>query len=109
MQPVWQTPWSLISLFITLSLVHHGHAQSNHRIFGSPKIPECRELWRNIIKDQNLDSRWFDEEGIDENDDLTWPGLKNTLEPLIVQLPKFFATSKARIRISKKSKLWRSK
>ena len=76
---------SYVALLAFLSLVR-GDAT-----FGNPPLMDCLVLWRNIMKDQGSVTRWFDEEQLIPLDNLSWPGLHNTLSNTAVQLPQFHA------------------
>ena len=59
--------------------------------FGRPRSKDCIELWGDAMQDQDLSTRWYDEEQALVQEDLGWPGIQNTLDPPVVQLPKYFS------------------
>lgn len=84
------SPWPSL-----LSVILYGYAAQavnrTNSIFGNPPFLDCLALWRYIMTGQDLETGWFDEEQLLVEEDLTWPGLDNTLSPPVVQLPKFFS------------------
>lgn len=85
--------WASSLLMLVLFFLSRVQGQVNS-LFGRPNIRICRALWKEIMHSQNLGTRWFDEEELLVEEDLTWPGINNTLEPPVIQLPKYFSAGK---------------
>lgn len=58
--------------------------------YGKPHSSDCHTLFDKITKDTTSQARFFDEEQLRAEPDLSWPGLNNLFGPPIVQVPKYY-------------------
>lgn len=84
-----------ISFIIPWPIVHAGTAATcDATTYGKPLTSDCTTLFQKFNEGQNLRTRLFVEEQLRAKPDLAWPGVDNTFEPPIVQVPKYYSMSK---------------
>ena len=65
----------------------------NVKKYGKPLESDCTTLFQKFTEPQVLQPRFFDEEQLRAEPDLSWPGIDNPFVPSIVQVPKSFSMS----------------
>ena len=84
---------TLLVLFLWPHLITSQSPACDANTYGKPQRSDCHNLFNKILAPQELQTRFFVEEQLRTEPDLTWPGVSNLFGPPIVQMPKYYAMS----------------
>lgn len=86
----------LFGFILYLSLVHTTEAAAtcDPTTYGKPRSSDCQTIFQKFTEGQDLRSRLFVEEQLRSDGVMAWPGVENPFIPSVVQVPKYYSSSK---------------